>query len=91
VTAGEQDGVMAVIYGIKAGDRAVGRSLVRIARELLIRGAEGFILGCTELSLVDDMYDLGCPLFDPLEIAARRAVEVALHWDGPRGRASLVR
>jgi hypothetical protein len=45
------------------------------------------ILGCTELSLVDEMRELGCPLFDPLAIVAQRAVEIARNWD--RGRADL--
>lgn len=88
-TAEEQARVMAVIYGIKAGDRGVRPDLVRLGRILLERGAAALILGCTELSLVDEMHALGCPLFDPLDIVARRAVEVALSWDGPRGRASL--
>ncbi len=89
-TAQEQDAVMAVIYGIKAGHSAVGRDLVRIGRNLIARAAEGLILGCTELSLVGEIREIGCPLFDPLDIVARRAVEVALNWEGPRGRASLV-
>jgi aspartate racemase len=80
-TPEEQDGVMATIYGIKAGDRTVGLGLVRIGRSLLDRGAQGLILGCTELSLVAEMRELGCPLFDPLAIVARRAVEVAKNWD----------
>jgi aspartate racemase len=87
-TPEEQDGVMATIYGIKAGDQTVGANLVRIGRSLLGRGAEGLILGCTELSLVDEMRELGCPLFDPLAIVARRAVEIAKNWD--RCRASLL-
>jgi aspartate racemase len=61
-----------------------------VGRGLLARGAEGLILGCTELSLVDEIREVGCPLFDPLKIIARRAVEVALDWDGPRGRTSLM-
>ncbi len=89
-TPEEQDGVMATIYGIKAGDRSVGATLVRIGKSLLGRGAQGLILGCTELSLVDEMRGLGCPLFDPLTIVARRAVELAKDWDGPRGRTSLI-
>jgi aspartate racemase len=80
-TPEEQEGVMATIYGIKAGDRAVGAGLVRIGRSLLNRVAGGLILGCTELSLVAEMRELGCPLFDPLAIVARRAVEVARNWD----------
>ena len=85
-TPEEQDGVMATIYGIKAGDRTVGAHLARIGRSLLDRGAKGLILGCTELSLVDEMRQLGCPLFDPLAIVAGRAVEIAKNWDESRAR-----
>jgi aspartate racemase len=87
-TPEEQEGVMTTIYGIKAGDRTVGVGLVRIGRRLLDRGAQGLILGCTELSLVDEMHELACPLFDPLAIIARRAVEVAKTWD--EGRTDLL-
>lgn len=89
-TREEQAGIATIISAIKAGDRAVGPGLVRIGRNLLDRGAQGLILGCTELSLVAEMHELGCPLFDPLAIVARRAVEIAKNWDGPRGRTSLI-
>jgi aspartate racemase len=87
-TPEEQEFIMTAIYEIKAGDRAVGAGLARIGRSLLGRGAEGVILGCTELSLVDEMRELGCPLFDPLVIVARRTVEIAKNWD--EGRAALL-
>jgi len=76
-TPQEQESVMRVIYGIKAGNRAVGSDLVQVGRNLIERGAQGLILGCTELSLVEETLELGCPLFDPLAILARRAVGVA--------------
>jgi aspartate racemase len=81
-TPAEQEFVMAVIYGIKAGNRAVGSDLVRVGRNLIERGAQGLILGCTELSLVEETLELGCPLFDPLAILARRAVAIAKGADG---------
>lgn len=81
-TPREQESVMRVIYGIKAGNRAVGSDLVQVGRNLIERGAQGLILGCTELSLVPEMTELGCPLFDPLAILARRAVAIAKGADG---------
>jgi aspartate racemase len=89
-TREEQAGIATIISAIKEGERHVGASLVGIGRNLLDRGAQGLILGCTELSLVAEMRDLGCPLFDPLAIVARRAVGLARDWDGPRGRTSLI-
>ena len=83
----EQSALMNVIYRIKAADQGVRDDVIQIARRLLARGAEGLILGCTELSLVGEMRELGCPLFDPLAIVAQRAVEIASNWD--RGRADL--
>ena len=85
-TPAEQEGIAATISGIKAGNRAIGIGLTRIGRSLLDRGARGLILGCTELSLIDEMRELGCPLFDPLAIVARRAVEIAKNWDESRAR-----
>jgi aspartate racemase len=81
-TSPEQECVMAVIYGIKSGSSSAGSSLVQVGRSLLERGAQGLILGCTELSLVPEMRQLGCPLFDPLAILARRAVALAKGADG---------
>ena len=81
-TLQEQESVMAVIYGIKAGSCTVRSDLVPVGRSLLERGAQGLILGCTELSLVPEMTELGCPLFDPLAILARRAVAIAKGADG---------
>lgn len=81
-TPREQESVMRVIYGIKAGNRAVGSDLVQVGRNLIERGAQGLILGCTELSLVEETLELGCPLFDPLAILARRAVAIAKGADG---------
>lgn len=86
----EQERVMRVIYGIKAGNQAVRRDLLAVGRGLLASGAESLILGCTELSLVDEMRELGCPLFDPLALVARRAVEVASDLDGSQGLQSLL-
>ncbi len=50
----------------------------RIIRELAARGAQGIILGCTEIPLLVNRDQGDIPLFDTTEIHARAAVELAL-------------
>lgn len=55
------------------------RELFRqIIAELAGRGAQGVILGCTEIGLLVHPEDSPVPLFDTTEIHARAAVELAL-------------
>ena len=51
---------------------------LKIISELIEKGAEGIILGCTELPLVVKPSDVSVAVFDTLEIHARAAVEFAL-------------
>ena len=57
----------------------------KILHRLAASGAEGIILGCTEISLLVQPEDSPVPLFDTTEIHARRAAEMALEGevDGP--------
>jgi aspartate racemase len=73
----EEHQIMDAIHRIKAGDHTVKDDVVAVAHRLMDEGAEGIILGCTELSLVVEEGDLTCPLFDPLSILARLAVQRA--------------
>lgn len=50
----------------------------KILHRLAAAGAEGIILGCTEISLLVRPGDSPVPLFDTTEIHARRAAELAL-------------
>jgi len=50
----------------------------RIMAELISRGADAIILGCTEVSLLVGQCDSSVPLFDTTSIHARKAVELAL-------------
>lgn len=50
----------------------------RIIAELVARGAQAIILGCTEISLLVTAQDSAVPLFDTTSIHARRAAEEAL-------------
>ena len=51
---------------------------VRIAESLAQRGAEGIILGCTEIPLLLSKDDSGLPLFDTTTIHAEAALEYAI-------------
>ena len=51
---------------------------VEIIDDLVARGAEGVILGCTEIGLLVGPDDASVPLFDSATIHARRAAELAL-------------
>jgi aspartate racemase len=50
----------------------------RIMRELAGRGAEGILLGCTEIDLLVGPGDSPVPVFDTTRLHAERAVELAL-------------
>jgi len=80
-----QKEVMRAIYDhIKAGDLDAGRKIVlRIANELIKRGAEAVICGCTEISLVLKEGDISVPVIDPLQILAEEAVKLAFETGNP--------
>jgi len=60
---------------VKDASREVFRKI--IAR-LEGRGAQGIVLGCTEIPLIVKQKDYGLPLFDTTDLHARAAVELAL-------------
>jgi len=51
---------------------------LRIIDDLAARGAQGIILGCTEIGLLVQQDDCRVPLFDTTRIHAEAAVEFAL-------------
>lgn len=51
---------------------------LRIINELTGRGAQGILLGCTELGLIVSQADVSIPLFDTTVIHAERAARFAL-------------
>jgi len=53
----------------------------KIIGHLVAKGAEGIILGCTEIPLLVDQEDYDIPLFDTTRIHAKAAVEYALGED----------
>ena len=75
-----RQGVMRIIEEVKAGDdRAQAEALLRSAVSALAeRGAQGVILGCTELGLARGKGELPAPVFDSLRILAEATVTAAL-------------
>jgi aspartate racemase len=53
------------------------------ARTLASRGAQGIVLGCTELPILMRGHEFGTPVFDTTKLHAIAAVEHALHGDRP--------
>lgn len=54
------------------------QAFLTIIDSLAAQGAQGVILGCTEIGMLIDQRDTKIPLFDTTLIHARRAVELAL-------------
>jgi aspartate racemase len=70
-----------VIYGelcVGVVDDGSREEYRRIMRELAGRGAQGILLGCTEIDLLVGPADSPVPTFDTTALHARRAVELAL-------------
>ncbi|MBN2583312.1 MAG: amino acid racemase [Planctomycetes bacterium] len=78
-----QADVMAAIYG-PHGVKTVGpnaeatRLLAVVAAELVERGAEVLVAGCTEIPLALAAGDVAVPLVDTLEVLARAVVREAM-------------
>ena len=73
----EQDALMRLIYdGVKAGKgpEAYRADMEAVAEALTARGADYFILGCTELPLAADAAGLHVPAVDPTEERAKAAI-----------------
>ena len=79
--ADDREYVNSVIYDeLVAGQiRAESQAgFVAIIKKLAERGAEGVILGCTEIPLLVNQADAGIPLFDTMAIHAEAALNYAL-------------
>ena len=50
----------------------------KIIEDLVVRGAQGIILGCTEIPLIVDQKEYSIPLFDTTLIHSKAAVDFAL-------------
>ena len=77
-TADLQSRAMDAIYEhIKKGDLDTGRNIsLDVARDLVGRGVDLVVCGCTEISLVLKDGDIAVPVVDPLQVLAEVAVRV---------------
>lgn len=78
----DQKHLMEVIYEIKAkGMVALSESckkkLISVVDDLVNRGVDGIVAGCTEIPLALSQRDLSVPFFDSLQILAEAAVKMA--------------
>ena len=75
--ADEQDALMRVIYeGVKAdaAPEAYRTDMEGVMETLAARGADYFILGCTELPVAADLLGLTQPMIDPTTELAKAAI-----------------
>ncbi len=85
-----QDRLAEAVLEIKAG-RIAGRpraAIVRAARDLISRGAEAVIAGCTEVPLALRQGDLEVPLIEPMAVGARACIRKA-GWRTADGVAAV--
>ena len=76
----ERDSIHAIIYDeLSAGiiKQVSKEKYLRIINRLIKSGAEGIILGCTEIPLLIQQKDVAVPVFDTTEIHANAAFEFA--------------
>ena len=73
-----QKKVMEIIYDqVKAGKRIDASIIDQTLKKMTIKGAQAFILGCTELPFAIKNGDFGYHFLDSLEILAKKTVELA--------------
>jgi|APIni6443716594_1056825.scaffolds.fasta_scaffold29302_2 aspartate racemase len=59
-------------------DRASKENFIKIINNLIDHGAEGVILGCTEIPLLVNQSDIRVPIYDTTQLHAKAAVRYAL-------------
>ena len=57
------------------------KAYINIAEKLVQKGAQGIILGCTEIGMLLKQEDIDIPLYDTTKIHAAKAVEWALKYE----------
>lgn len=78
---GDREVVDAVIFDelvVGKVEDSSKRKYLKIIEDLVSQGAEGIILGCTEIGMLIQEQDVRVPVFDTTHIHARAAVEYAL-------------
>ncbi len=73
-----QSSIMDIIYGIKGGKKEIQiDGIYSAVEEFKAKGVEIFILGCTELSVANEICVLEGNFVDALNVVAKRAIEFA--------------
>ena len=73
-----QEVLMSIIYDyVKAGKPVTGEIFKEQLEDMESKGAQAFVLGCTELPIVFSDGDMGRKFIDSLDILAKKTVEMA--------------
>jgi len=73
-----QKKVMEIIYGqVKAGKKINASIIDQTLKRMEMKGAQAFILGCTELPFAIKNGDFGYHFLDSLDILAKKTIELA--------------
>ena len=75
----DQENVMKVIYAVKAGDLSnkAKKDILAVSQNLIDKGAEAIIAGCTEIPLILKDKDILVPVIDPTQVLASIAMQKA--------------
>ncbi len=79
VLVGDTEAFMRWLYRIKTGDLGpeVRAGMLAIAEDLVTRGAESIVAGCTEIPLVLDAADLSVPLISSTDVLVEATIAYA--------------
>lgn len=73
--AQEQSVLMELIYGVKSGRTDLNKqAFLQVLQQMKARGAQYFILGCTELPILADLFQLQETCIDPTTQLAKAAI-----------------
>ena len=76
----DQKSCMQLIYDVKRGkySKSTKTDMVRLADQLIQKGADIIVAGCTEIPLILDTKSIDVPLVSSTEVLAKRTVEIAI-------------
>jgi aspartate racemase len=76
----DQKSCMQLIYDVKKGkySKSAKTDMVRLADQLIQKGADIIVAGCTEIPLILDTKSTNVPLVSSTEVLAKRTVEIAI-------------
>ena len=76
----DQKSCMQLIFDVKKGkySKSTKTDMVRLADQLIQKGADIIVAGCTEIPLILDTKSINVPLVSSTEVLAKRTVEIAI-------------